>query len=101
MEGDFLKGGWRSKEVADALALCIGCKACSSECPAGVDMTVLKSEVLYQKYEHRLRPRSHFSLGRLPQVLRVAGKMPGLSNRLMSWKSTAAVAKWLDRKSVV
>lgn len=95
VEGDFLKGGWRSKEVADALALCIGCKACSSECPAGVDMTVLKSEVLYQMYEHRLRPRSHFSLGRLPQVLRVAGKMPGLSNRLMSWKSTAAVAKWL------
>jgi FAD/FMN-containing dehydrogenase/Fe-S oxidoreductase len=35
-------------ELQDALSLCLGCKACKSECPAGVDMTRLKSEVLYQ-----------------------------------------------------
>jgi FAD/FMN-containing dehydrogenase/Fe-S oxidoreductase len=35
-------------DLQDALDLCLGCKACKSECPAAVDMTRLKSEVLYQ-----------------------------------------------------
>jgi Fe-S oxidoreductase len=37
-----------ANDLQDALSLCLGCKACKSECPAGVDMTRLKSEVLYQ-----------------------------------------------------
>ncbi|MEA3404417.1 MAG: FAD-binding and (Fe-S)-binding domain-containing protein, partial [Pseudomonadota bacterium] len=35
-------------ELQDALDMCLGCKACKTECPASVDMARLKSEVLYQ-----------------------------------------------------
>ncbi len=35
-------------ELRDALDLCLGCKACKTECPANVDLARLKSEVLFQ-----------------------------------------------------
>jgi len=35
-------------ELQQALDLCLGCKACHTECPASVDMAKLKSEVLHQ-----------------------------------------------------
>jgi FAD/FMN-containing dehydrogenase/Fe-S oxidoreductase len=34
--------------LQEALSLCLSCKACKSECPASVDMSRLKSEVLFQ-----------------------------------------------------
>jgi FAD/FMN-containing dehydrogenase/Fe-S oxidoreductase len=39
-----LPGGLASDDVADALALCVGCKACKRECPTGVDMARMKIE---------------------------------------------------------
>jgi len=37
--------GRRMKEVMD---LCVGCKACKTECPSRVDVASMKTEVLYQ-----------------------------------------------------
>ena len=37
--------------VAEALDLCVECKACKAECPSGVDMAKLKYEVLAQRHE--------------------------------------------------
>jgi FAD/FMN-containing dehydrogenase/Fe-S oxidoreductase len=37
--------------VKDSLDLCVGCKACASECPSNVDMTTMKAEFLYQYQE--------------------------------------------------
>ncbi len=36
-------------EMAETLKLCVGCKACQRECPTGVDMAKMKTEVLYQR----------------------------------------------------
>lgn len=38
-------------KVLEVLDLCLSCKACKSECPSGVDMAKLKSEVLQKKYD--------------------------------------------------
>ncbi|MEM1428508.1 MAG: FAD-linked oxidase C-terminal domain-containing protein [Pseudomonadota bacterium] len=36
-------------EMAETMKLCVGCKACKRECPTGVDMAKMKTEVLYQR----------------------------------------------------
>ena len=73
VRGEAIADGWRSTEVKDALDLCLSCKACSSDCPVGVDMATYKAEFLHQHYKHRLRPRSHYSLGWLPLTSALAG----------------------------
>ncbi|MBW8819192.1 MAG: FAD-binding oxidoreductase [Streptomyces sp.] len=73
VRGETVRDGWRSQEVKNALDLCLGCKACSSDCPVGVDMATYKAEFLHNHYKGRLRPRSHFSLGWLPLTSVLAG----------------------------
>ncbi|NEA65086.1 FAD-binding and (Fe-S)-binding domain-containing protein [Streptomyces sp. SID12488] len=73
VRGDLVQYGWRSTEVRDALDLCLSCKACSSDCPVGVDMATYKAEFLHQHYKGRIRPRSHYSLGWLPLTSALAG----------------------------
>ncbi|MFI8891732.1 FAD-binding and (Fe-S)-binding domain-containing protein [Streptomyces paradoxus] len=73
LRGETVQDGWRSTEVRDALDLCLSCKACSSDCPVGVDMATYKAEFLHRHYKGRLRPRSHYSLGWLPKTSALAG----------------------------
>jgi FAD/FMN-containing dehydrogenase/Fe-S oxidoreductase len=84
---------WRSPEVHAALDLCLSCKGCSRDCPTGVDMASYKAEVLHQSYRRRLRPVSHYTLGRLPFWADLAARAPALVNRVLGSRLGGRLAK--------
>lgn len=83
LRGDIVRDGWQSTEVRDALDLCLSCKACSTDCPVGVDMATYKAEFLHQHYRRRIRPRSHYSLGWLPLTSALASYVARPLNALL------------------
>ncbi|HLY34264.1 MAG TPA: FAD-linked oxidase C-terminal domain-containing protein [Jatrophihabitantaceae bacterium] len=88
-----LVSGFASREVHESLDLCLSCKGCSADCPAGVDMATYKAEVLHQRYRRRIRPASHYALGWLPRWARLASRAPGLTNAVLRRRSLASMAK--------
>jgi FAD/FMN-containing dehydrogenase/Fe-S oxidoreductase len=69
--------GQRMKEVMD---LCVGCKACKTECPSRVDVASMKTEVLYQAgREHGFSLRQK-AAGHIRRQLALAALVPSLYN---------------------
>nr|WP_245859116.1 FAD-binding and (Fe-S)-binding domain-containing protein [Luteimicrobium subarcticum] len=94
VNGSLVTGGWRAPEVRDALDLCLSCKACSSDCPAGVDMAQYKSEVLHRGYKNRVRPVTHYVLGWLPRWLHLVNAAPRFANKVLGNRRVAQVVLW-------
>ena len=98
MANGSLVSGWDDPAVAEVLDLCLSCKGCSADCPAGVDMATYKAEALYQRYRRRLRPASHYSLGWLPRWAGLTARSPWLArlaNASLRAAPAAAAAKRL------
>ena len=74
--GESVIDGYESKEVLEALDLCLSCKACASECPVNVDMATYKSEFLHKHYQGKMRPVAHYMMGWLPLLGHIAHKIP-------------------------
>jgi len=79
-QGEVINATWRNEEVRSALDLCLSCKGCAVDCPTRVDMASFKAEFLSHYYHDRRRPRSMYTFGLLPWFLRVATRIPRLTN---------------------
>jgi FAD/FMN-containing dehydrogenase/Fe-S oxidoreductase len=95
IDGRLVTGGFRAPEVHEALDLCLSCKGCASDCPTGTDMATYKSEVLHQAYRGRLRPRSHYVLGRLPLWARLTSPVARIANLGLRTPGLRSLARWV------
>ena len=78
-----------SKEMYEAMGLCVGCKGCKRECPISVDMARMKIEFLYhyaKRHGLRLRekllaylPRYAARASRWRWLLNSRDRIPGLA----------------------
>ncbi len=96
-----------SDAMADAMKLCVGCKACKRECPTGVDMARMKIEVAAQRVaksglglRDRLvahMPRYAPYLARVPWLANARDTVPGLaalSEALAGLSKHRALPSW-------
>jgi FAD/FMN-containing dehydrogenase/Fe-S oxidoreductase len=82
---------WKSKEVEEALDLCLACKGCKSDCPVHVDMATYKAEFRARHYHGRLRPRAAYSMGLIQKWSRYASWLPSLANVAAG----SSLGKWI------
>jgi FAD/FMN-containing dehydrogenase/Fe-S oxidoreductase len=95
LHGETIQDGWRSEEVRESLDLCLACKGCKSDCPAGVDMAAYKAEFLSHHYRGRLRPVQAYSMGLAAWWARLGSHAPGLVNALTQSPRLAGILKRL------
>jgi len=76
--------------VKAVLDLCLGCKACASECPSAVDVAKLKSEFLATWHDRHGIDFATRIFGNIHRLNRVAGALPRLSNLVMNH----SLGKW-------
>ena len=82
--GDTNKPAWDDPEVLETLDLCIGCKACRSECPAEVDVAKMKAEYLAQSYRAGRGPSLRTRLkGDVRTLNRIGSLLHPVSTRLI------------------
>ena len=89
---------WSAGEVHESLDLCLSCKACAADCPAGVDMARYKSEVLHRTYTGKRRPISHYTTGWLPRWFTILDRAPrcapALLNAAFGFPPLRRIALW-------
>ncbi len=90
-----LEGGLTSKEVYNALDLCLECKACKAECPSQVDMAKLKYEFLQHYYDDHGTPMSARALGNAATVAPLGRALAPVANALLPLNAV----RWLVEKT--
>ncbi|MFN2614937.1 MAG: FAD-binding and (Fe-S)-binding domain-containing protein [Actinomycetota bacterium] len=93
LQGDIIKDRWRSREVKEALDLCLSCKGCTNDCPVNVDMPTYKAEFLHHHWKQRVRPRHAYALGLIDKAARAASLFPGAINLLGRTRPFAPMLK--------
>ncbi len=84
LTGERPQAAFESEELAEALDLCLSCKACKTECPASVDMAKMKAEYLQQRYDREGTPGSAWLFGNFGRLARLGSWLPRLTNFMLS-----------------
>jgi FAD/FMN-containing dehydrogenase/Fe-S oxidoreductase len=97
LRGEVIKDGWQSRDVADALDLCLACKGCTNDCPVNVDIPTYKAEFRYHHYKsaRRWRPRHAYAFGFIDRWARLASLVPELANLATQTPLLDRVAKFV------
>ena len=102
LTGQLGPDGLDTPEMADAMSLCISCKGCRRECPAGVDMARMKIEWQHRQNQRsgiRIRERVLAGLPRTaPRVHRAGPLLDAIGRtpltRLMGLSPRRSLPRW-------
>ncbi|GAA3548107.1 D-2-hydroxyglutarate dehydrogenase YdiJ [Zobellella aerophila] len=72
-----------SHEVHDAMAGCLACKSCVSQCPIKVDIPDLRARFMALYFGRYLRPLSHYLVGSLEYIVPWLARWPASYNWLV------------------
>jgi FAD/FMN-containing dehydrogenase/Fe-S oxidoreductase len=97
--------GLDSPAMAEALSLCISCKACKRECPTGVDMARIKLEWQHRQNGLHGVPFRERLLAALPRVAPMVSRVASLANlgsrgpfnRALGLAPTRTLPRWARR----
>jgi Fe-S oxidoreductase len=76
--------GITSKELYQALDLCLSCQACENECPSAVDMSKLKAEFLHQYHQAHGVPFRSWFFANIAEISRLVQPFSFLVNPLLN-----------------
>ncbi len=93
MTGQLGPDAMHSDAVADALKLCVSCKACRRECPTGVDMAKMKIEALAARAGRRGIGARERLVAALPRTAPFLARLPGGSRLQASLPARSALAR--------
>ena len=80
-----------SHEVYDAMAGCLACKACATQCPIRVDVPAFRADFLALYHQRYLRPLKDHFVAALEGALPLLARAPRLANLL----SARGPGRWL------
>ena len=68
--------------LAEALDLCLSCRACATECPAGVDMSRLKVEAMVHRHAEQRPSPAVLAAAHAHDMMRAGSVSPRLARRM-------------------
>lgn len=83
-----------SNEVMDAMAGCLACKACVSQCPVKVDVPDFRAKFIQVYYSRYMRPIKDHFVGHIEQLAPLMATMPTIVNFVIDNPLFATVAKY-------
>ena len=81
----------RAQILEDALSNCLSCKACTTECPSNVNLTLLKAELMHARHERDGLPLRVRMLSAVDLLGRIGCALPALANAALDFPPLRAV----------
>jgi FAD/FMN-containing dehydrogenase/Fe-S oxidoreductase len=85
-----------SHQVYDAMAGCLACKACATQCPVHVDVPDFRAQFLELYHRRYARPLGDYLTAILERLLPLMAAVPRLANLLMG----SPLGRWLTQRLV-
>lgn len=82
-----------SEDLKEVFDLCLSCKACASECPSNVDISIAKAEFLYQYHKENKPSLSTRLFAKSSKLNKSASRFPQVANWFFSNGFTSRVIK--------
>jgi Fe-S oxidoreductase len=90
------RGSDFSHQVYDAMAGCLACKACATQCPVRVDVPDFRAQFLELYHRRYARPLGDHFTARLERMLPLMAALPRLTNALTG----NALARWVTARVI-